>query len=37
MNKPSEIIIALATDENNITGVVVGGKAISFDAVDIEI
>lgn len=37
MNKPSEIIIELATDENNITGVVVGGKAISFDAVDIEI
>jgi PhzF family phenazine biosynthesis protein len=37
MNKPSEIIVKLETYEKNISGVKVGGKAISFTEVDVEI
>ncbi len=37
MNKPSEIIVELATREKSILGVKVGGKAISFTEVDMEI
>jgi PhzF family phenazine biosynthesis protein len=37
MNKPSEIIIELETREKSIRGVKVGGKAISFAEVDVEI
>jgi PhzF family phenazine biosynthesis protein len=37
MNKPSEIIVELETNEKNIDGVKVGGKAISFTEVDVEI
>jgi PhzF family phenazine biosynthesis protein len=37
MNKPSEIIIELETRKQSITGVKVGGRAISFAEVDVEI
>lgn len=37
MNKPSEIIVELETKEKSINGVKVGGKAISFTEVDVEI
>lgn len=37
MNKPSEIIVELETKEKSINGVKVGGKAISFREVDVEI
>lgn len=37
MKKPSEIIVELETREKNIIGVKVGGKAISFTEVDVEI
>ncbi len=37
LNKPSEIMIELETKEKSISGVKVGGKAISFAEVDVEI
>jgi len=37
MKKPSEIIVELETNEMNINGVKVGGKAISFTEVDVEV
>lgn len=37
MNKPSEIIVELETSEKTISCVKVGGKAISFTEVDVEI
>lgn len=37
MFKPSEIIVELETRENNISGVKVGGKAISFNEVAVVI
>jgi PhzF family phenazine biosynthesis protein len=37
MNKPSEIIVELTTHAKDIIGVKVGGKAISFTEVDMEI
>jgi PhzF family phenazine biosynthesis protein len=36
MNKPSEIFVELESNEKNIFGVKVGGKAISYTAVDVE-
>ena len=37
MNKPSEIIVELETRMKNISGVKVGGKAILFSEVEVEI